>query len=262
MEDSTTGVPAHHIAGTNFIMVHLDLVDDLDGDFLAAMLLDRIRFRAGSGWWAATYEDLIADTRLSEHQVKRCLKKLREVGYLESKRVSPYDPTQMFRLVLCEECPETDVKVNITDTRERISPTVREDSTDTSGSDSPALPLTKNSKELSKNPPIVPHPFDEFWKAYPRKEGKAHAKKAFIKAVGKVGAEFLVYAAVQYRQWCERENTEKQFIPHASTWLNGERWEDERVSTQKTTPVQGWLALLNESVDNDSQGYPQKQLEG
>jgi hypothetical protein len=123
-------------------------------------------------------------------------------------------------------------------------------------------PLEEQPKEVEPILTAIPHPFDEFWKAYPRKEGKAHAKKAFIKAVGKVGAEFLVYAAVQYRQWCERENMEKQFIPHASTWLNGERWDDERVSNQKQTPVQGWLSLLNESVDNDSQGYPQKQLEG
>lgn len=242
-------------------MVHLDLVDDLDGDFLAALLLDRIRFRAGSGWWTATYDELIADTRLSEHQVKRCLKKLREVGFLESKRVSPYDPTQMFRLVVCEECPETSVKVNSTDTTGRIPPSVREDSTDTRGMDSPALPITKNSKELLKNPPISPHPFDEFWIAYPRKEGKAPARKAFDKAAKKVGGSFLVMAAVEYRQWCERSDKEKEFIPHAATWLNQERWDDERIEPQQEqTRVQGWIALLNETVDNSPQRYP--QLEG
>lgn len=261
MDNDTAGVPAHHIAGTNFIMVHLDLVDDLDGDFLAALLLDRIRFRAGSGWWTATYADLIEDTRLSEHQVKRCLKKLREVGYLESKRVSPYDPTQMFRLVVCEECAETDVKVKSTDTIGSQTPPVREDSTDTVGPESPALPLTKNSRELSKNPPISPNAFDEFWTAYPRKEGKGQARPAFNRAEKKVGAAVIIAATVEYRQWCESEGKEKRFIPMPSTWLNGERWSDERVSTQEPDRMQGHLAHIRELWENEAVENP-RQLEG
>jgi hypothetical protein len=39
--------------------------------------------------------------------------------------------------------------------------------------------------------------------------------------------------------------TEKQYIPHPSTWLNGERWEDdlesEKAETKKTI---GWLNEL------------------
>lgn len=255
------GVPAHHIAGTNFIMVHLDLVDDLDGDFHAAMLLDRIRFRAGSGWWTATQADLIADTRLSEHQVKRALKHLRDAGFIESKRVSPYDPTQMFRVVVCDECPEnteTTVNVKSSVTRSGESPTVREDFTDTSGRKSPSLPLSKNVRELDKNPPISPHGFDEFWDAYPRKKGKGQARTAWVKAVKKTDPAVIVTAAVQFRQWCEQDGTEAQFIPHPSTWLNGERWTDERDQSRSRTD--GWIDLLAETMDNGPQRYP--QLEG
>jgi hypothetical protein len=232
-------------------MVHLDLVDDLDGDFQAAMLLDRIRFRAGSGWWEATYSELMSDTRLSEHQVKRCLKKLRDVGFLESKRVSPYDPTQMFRLVVCEECPET---------------TVREDFTRTSGGDSPALP-TKNSKELSKNPPISPHLFDEFWKAYPRKKSKGRAEVAWKKALKDTDPALIIHGAIQFSQWCIQDAKEPEFIPYPATWLNGKGWLDERDPTPVTKSearMQGHIALIEELWETEN-GYPQDkplQLEG
>lgn len=69
--------------------------------------------------------------------------------------------------------------------------------------------------------------FAEFYDAYPRKVGKADARKAFDKL--KVDDELLalMLAAIatqkQGEQW--RKNG-GEFIPHPSTWLNGGRWED------------------------------------
>jgi hypothetical protein len=121
---------------------------------------------------------------------------------------------------------------------------------------------TKNSKELSKNPPVVPHAFDEFWTAYPRKIGKGQARKAWVKAAKTTEPSVLIGAAVAFRQWCEREQTEQQFIPHASTWLNGERWLDELVSTRKPDRMQAHLAHIAELWENQPVDNPQKQLEG
>lgn len=70
--------------------------------------------------------------------------------------------------------------------------------------------------------------FEVFWKAYPRKVAKADARKAWkqtehlrpdLQAVLKA-----VKAACTTDQWMRGGGT---FIPHASTWLRGERWEDE-----------------------------------
>lgn len=67
--------------------------------------------------------------------------------------------------------------------------------------------------------------FDTFWEAYPRHEGKKAARAAWTKL--KPGAEVraAIMAAV------ERQKTwdawVRGFAPHASTWLNGERWKDE-----------------------------------
>ena len=70
--------------------------------------------------------------------------------------------------------------------------------------------------------------FDQFWKEYPRKIAKAEARKAW-KQTEKVRPSLEVViraikAASQTEQWMRGNG---QFIPHASTWLRGERWDDE-----------------------------------
>lgn len=72
--------------------------------------------------------------------------------------------------------------------------------------------------------------FEQFWKAYPKKTNKAFAKKVFDKL--KVDEPLLTkmvqaLAAQSKTIWKDKD---PQYIPHPSTWLNGERWEDE-VST-------------------------------
>ena len=68
--------------------------------------------------------------------------------------------------------------------------------------------------------------FDRFWVTYPRRVGKADARKAFAKAFAKLGenAEQVLSGALERAKagW-----TDPQFIPHPATWLNREGWEDE-----------------------------------
>lgn len=69
--------------------------------------------------------------------------------------------------------------------------------------------------------------FGRFWSGYPRKIGKADARKAFAKAWRKLppmDEEPILTGGLERAKaaW-----TDAQFIPHAATWLNGERWQDE-----------------------------------
>lgn len=121
-------------------------------------------------------------------------------------------------------------------------------------------PLEEQPKEVE---PTLTE-FDDFWMAYPRKEGKGQARTAFKRAVKKVGSTVVLASAVEYRQWCEREGKEQRFIPMPSTWLNGERWTDERVSTLPPDRMQGHLSHIRdmwENVNNPVEN-PQRQLEG
>ena len=67
--------------------------------------------------------------------------------------------------------------------------------------------------------------FTEFWRTYPRKVSKADAERAYEKAARKADpAVILAGLKAHLPTW---EKGELKFIPHAATWLNGERWADE-----------------------------------
>jgi hypothetical protein len=74
--------------------------------------------------------------------------------------------------------------------------------------------------------------FDDFWKAYPRKTNKGFAKKVFEKL--KVDDAMLtkMIQAIHAQNKTVWKDKDQQYIPHPSTWLNGERWEDEIVVKQ------------------------------
>ena len=63
--------------------------------------------------------------------------------------------------------------------------------------------------------------FEEFWKVYPRKEGKGEAYKKYKARLkdGYSDAE-LLEAATNYAGRCARERTEKKYIKMAKTFLS------------------------------------------
>jgi len=72
--------------------------------------------------------------------------------------------------------------------------------------------------------------FEEFWKAYPRKTNKGFARKVFEKL--KVDDAMLtkMIQAIYVQNKNVWKDKDQQYIPHPSTWLNGERWDDEVVA--------------------------------
>lgn len=67
--------------------------------------------------------------------------------------------------------------------------------------------------------------FDTFWEAYPRKEKKAEARKAFEKVA--VPLQTLLEGIDMWKGSAQWQKDNGQFIPHPSSWLNGKRWEDQ-----------------------------------
>jgi hypothetical protein len=93
--------------------------------------------------------------------------------------------------------------------------------------------------ELEKTKPLaIASPlFDDFWQLWPRREGKANAVKAWQKATRKISEVELVEKARAYVT--SPTVPAKQFVPHAATWLNGERWNDE--ITPETYNPDAWM---------------------
>lgn len=71
----------------------------------------------------------------------------------------------------------------------------------------------------------APDPFDLFWSAYPLKKSKKDARKAFAKV--KAPLDMLLAALERQKKTPDWTKDGGRYIPYASTWLNGERWEDE-----------------------------------
>lgn len=96
-------------------------------------------------------------------------------------------------------------------------------------------PTLKAKAEVKAKAETKAEGFDEFWILYPRKVGKAQAEKAYMKALKTMTSTQLIAGVTTYNALVKAAGTEPQFILHASTWLNGKRWEDkESPSVQKT----------------------------
>lgn len=88
----------------------------------------------------------------------------------------------------------------------------------------------------------VSEAFDALWASYPkdRRIDRAKARRLYQRAV-KAGADPVAIQAGLDR-WCAHwraEQTEAQYIAHITTWLNGQRWENDPPAprtTQRTRP--------------------------
>ena len=68
--------------------------------------------------------------------------------------------------------------------------------------------------------------FQTFWELYPRKVSRKTAEKAFNKLSRSEQEEALKALPNHIKYW-QLKDTDKEFIPHASSWINQARYQDE-----------------------------------
>jgi hypothetical protein len=89
--------------------------------------------------------------------------------------------------------------------------------------DSPALVLvTPDGATVSEFRTVT---FDEFWSHYPRKVGKANAKKAWARARKRANESAILQGCIQFAN--DPNLPETRYVKHPTTWLNGDCWEDD-----------------------------------
>ena len=106
-------------------------------------------------------------------------------------------------------------------------------------------PLMKSSYKPEKNrniepeeeSPIIPFSdFDQFWELYPLKLAKQKAEKSFNKAIkGGVTAKVIIDGVLAFVEFENRKGTQRKYLPHPTTWLNGERWNDDYTTDHAST---------------------------
>ena len=91
----------------------------------------------------------------------------------------------------------------------------------------------KEIKPIRANSPQIEQEFEQLWKIYPRKIGKKKAFDSYKKArkIKKIPYETIEKGLYKYIAYLEQQGTEEQFIQHASTWFNQEKWQDDYICT-------------------------------
>jgi hypothetical protein len=98
------------------------------------------------------------------------------------------------------------------------------DLTEASQTSSSSSSISSSKKE--KREPLTDARFAEFWERFPKKTAKQDAQRAWVKLRPDPALADLIIADVGKR-WIGYEKT---YIPQASKYLKGRRWEDEIIS--------------------------------
>lgn len=95
------------------------------------------------------------------------------------------------------------------------------------------VPSLKDTSDAARSDD--PEGFAEFWSAYPRKEAKRAAVKAYRAALKRATAEDILKGAKRYAA----TRPEPRFTAMGATWLNADRWEDSPVSNNNAPSAPG-----------------------
>lgn len=223
-------------------MIHFDLLADIaltriNNPTAKVVLLAIARYANGYGECFPSRETISHDSCVPIRSVVRAIQWLEDEGYIRIVRRSG---TSNFYVITSMEEDMTD------ETRANLA---HEEDSNITKLDFSKKNIAKSNTTSRAN---LAHPLDTpfflaFWQAYPRRIGKGDARAAFTKAATRNDPNLIVQAALAYAKHVLETGTEQKFIPHASTWLNGERWEDdleaEKVERKSKT---GWGNVFDE----------------
>ena len=155
---------------------------------------------------------IVDDTEISRSTVRRCLKQLEQKGLItvqENMRANGSQTSNLYHL-----------HIGSPPGSQRHPPRVTLDTPPVSQ----GTPLNQViNKPVSDN--LSDHCFDQLWALYPKKKAKGRAKASYLKAVRK--SEFALIHGRLEAYVRSIQGQDLQYVPHLSTWLNDERWDDE-----------------------------------
>lgn len=92
-----------------------------------------------------------------------------------------------------------------------------------------------NSNTKSNSKSNYTTEFETFWKEYPNKMGKGKAFESWLKVKPNSSLQTLILKSIEKykasRQWQEEDG---KYIPHPTTWLNQQCWDDEPIEAKKS----------------------------
>lgn len=217
---------------------------------------------AGEAW--PSIASLIEATCLSERTIQAAIGELRRTGLLVTEPGGGRNRTTLYKLILSAmpkrgECLNTPQDTTDTPQLSRGNETAE---TPQELHETPQL--SRNTPQLLRQTPQLSHPnpqeppltlkeplnravrasvvqaapdhFEAWWSHYPRKVGKDAARKAYASAKKRGASDADLASGLQRQRW----PSNPQYIPHASTWLNGGRWQDDPTAAVAQPQRSSW----------------------
>ena len=213
------------------------------------------------GQFVTSLDQLAKQTSLSVRQVRVALDHLILTGELTNKSYTKY---RVITVVKYDAYQNNDKQIDNQVTNKRQT----NDNQMTDKRQQYNNNNNNNKEIMEKGNNNISCLFDQFWKAYPRKESKPTAKKAFEKI--KPDEELLqkmLTAIERFKKTDQWQEDGGRFIPHPSTWLNQRRWEDEPMAAKQTTgkqrvlPAQDFAQRDYTGVQDDMMANLAKEME-
>ena len=187
----------------------------------AILVYASLSSRAGMGAIFPSQATIAEESGLSERTVRTMLARLEELGVIErrARRGSEGRGNSKTDGYTLHPNGRIDGSANLAGRSERPA-----NETPPTGNEQQSTPLIEVDREEVDKDSARGSFFDDFWAVWPRKDAKKNAAVAFARAVQRADVRVIVAAATAYAQSPHRP--EKQYVPHAATWLNGDRWND------------------------------------
>lgn len=129
-------------------------------------------------------------------------------------------------------------KTVLTDVKNVTQAEAEAEAEEDKNTNTPQTPPAKPKRTSDESPEFL-----SFWEAYPRKESKPQAERAFRKAMKLTTLSEILKAIERFRGvW---KQSDPRYTPLPASWLNGHRWNDEPAKplqpTQSGKP--NWLRI-------------------
>lgn len=193
--------------------------------------------------WVIYPSQLADQFNCGKDKMTRILKEIRAAGYAQYSKVRNQKGSfSRVDWVFSEsKSPEAEnPEVGNQDTAETLADTPEAENPD-AGNPETGNPHLLNKDYITNKDLITKTDisFGDFWKFYPRKTNRDQAEKSFAKLKPDKQLFDQIILNIERRlQLGDWSLDRKNYIPHAATYLNGKRWEDEVIPRSENNACQ------------------------
>jgi len=225
-----------------FIQLHPEMIKKL-GSATQAICLQQLYYWLerseneynGNKWVYNTYEEWSENIGLTPKQIRSAMNALEELGIVITCQPKAYDRTKWYSIDYSHGIWADEGQIHLTSEADGSAP------------EGVSTNYTKNTQREPKNnqDTEVNDLFTQFWSLYPLKKEKAKAAIAFKKALKKVSFDQLIAGV---HNLIEEKGDDLKYCPHATTWLNGERWTDIPIPRKRSFLEEFYEEQQRESI--------------